>query len=93
MTRIRWSHAARADLREIHAHIARDSRVYARRFVERIKVAVENIRLFPEAGARVAEWDRDDIREIYVGSYRVIYRIREVIEVIAVIHGARQLPG
>jgi len=55
MKRIRWSQAARDDLREIHAHIARDSRVYARRFVERIKTAVENVRLFPEAGAKVPE--------------------------------------
>jgi len=93
MTRIRWSHADRADLREIYAHIARDSRVYARRFVERIKSAIENVRLIPEAGAKVVEWDRDDIREIYVGNDRLIYRIRDVIEVVAVIHGARQLPG
>ncbi len=93
MSPIRWTDAARADLREIHSHIARDSRIYARRFVDRIKAAVEGIRLFPEAGAKVPEWDRDDIREIYVGNYRVIYRLRDCIEIVAVIHGARRLPG
>jgi len=93
MTRIRWSQAARADLRAIHTHIARDSRVYADRFVERIKAAIEGVREFPEAGAKVPEWDREDIREIFEGSYRVIYRIRDCVDVIAVIHGARLLPG
>ncbi len=93
MIRIRWTQAARADLRQIHAHIARDSRVYARRLVDRIKAAVEGVRLFPEAGAKVPEWDQDDIREIFVGSYRVIYRLRDAVEIIAVIHGARQLPA
>jgi toxin ParE1/3/4 len=92
MRRIRWSKAARGDLRQIHAYIARDSPTYARRFLDRIKAAVENIQLFPEAGARVPEWGRDDIREIFVGNYRVIYRLRDGVEIIAVIHGARQLP-
>jgi plasmid stabilization system protein ParE len=91
MRRIRWSKAARGDLRQIHAYIARDSKLYAQRFIDRIKAAVENLRLFPEAGARVPEWDRDDFREIYVGSYRVIYRLFDGVEIIAVIHGARHL--
>ncbi|MBS0260457.1 MAG: type II toxin-antitoxin system RelE/ParE family toxin, partial [Planctomycetes bacterium] len=45
----------------------------------------------PQAGSRVPEWDRDDIREIFVGSYRVIYRYDVDVEVVAVIHAARML--
>lgn len=86
MRGIRWSLAARQDLREIRAYIARDSRVYAKRLVDRIQKATEGIRLFPEAGSHVAEWGREDVREIFVGSYRIIYRIRADIEIIAVIH-------
>jgi plasmid stabilization system protein ParE len=93
MRRVRWTKAARADLHQIHAYIARDSKIYAQRFVDRIKAAVEDIQIFPEAGARVLEWDRDDIREIFVGDYRVIYRLRDGVEIIAAIHGARQLRG
>jgi plasmid stabilization system protein ParE len=92
MIRIRWSVSAQLDLREIHSYIARDSRVYARRFVDRVRMAVESIPRFPESGCRVPEWDRDDIREVYVGHYRVIYRVSDAVEIIAVLHAARNLP-
>lgn len=43
----------------------------------------------------VAEWNDESVRERIVYSYRLIYRIKEkdkIIEVLAVIHGARLLP-
>jgi plasmid stabilization system protein ParE len=61
--------------------------------VEKIKKAVERLSRFPRFGASVSEWDREDIREILVGSYRIIYRLRsDFVEIVALIHGARQLP-
>jgi plasmid stabilization system protein ParE len=91
MSGIRWSASARRDLGEIHAYIARDSQIYARRLIDRIKQAVESIPRFPEAGSRVPEWDRNDIREIFVGNYRVIYRAGVEVIIVAVIHAARNL--
>ncbi|MFQ5734594.1 MAG: type II toxin-antitoxin system RelE/ParE family toxin [Planctomycetaceae bacterium] len=91
MTRIEGTNSAREDLRSIHDFITRDSPLYALRFIDRIKAKVEGI-LFPEAGSIVPEWDRPDIRETFVASYRVIYRIKDDdVEVLTVIHGARQL--
>jgi plasmid stabilization system protein ParE len=91
--RIIWSASARADLQAIHAFIARDSRTYARRTIDRIIKATERLRRFPTSGARVAEWDRDDIREIIAGSYRIIYRLQPTqLSIVTVIHAARQLP-
>jgi toxin ParE1/3/4 len=93
MTRIRWTEAARTDLRTLHAYIARDSRVYARRVVERLRKAVERLQVFPESGTRVIEWDRPDLREVVVGNYRAVYRYREqIVEILAVLHAARNLP-
>ena len=90
--RIIWTDAARADLRAIHDYIARDSQMYAIRVIEQIKSKVESI-IFPEASAMVPEWNRPDIRETFVASFRIIYRITaNTIEVLAVIHSARQLP-
>ena len=92
MTPIRWTDGARADLRAIHAYVARDSRVYARRLVDRIRKSVLRLRKFPESGGRVLEWDRPDVREIPVGNYRAIYRLRNnTVEILTVIHGARLL--
>lgn len=93
MKAIEWTDPARADLRSIRAYIARDSPQYAKRLSVRIRKAVDGLRRFPEAGSLVSEWELDDVREIYVGNYRVIYRVRQnIIAILTVIHGARQLP-
>lgn len=92
MTPIVWSEAAQQDLREIHAYIARDSPKYALRVVERIKAAVENARTFPQAGAIVPEWNREDVREVFSGPYRIIFQVGAELLVLTVIHGARMLP-
>jgi toxin ParE1/3/4 len=92
MTSILWTDSARADLRVIHAFIAKDSRVYAKRMIDRIKKAVDRLKRFPGSGTQVHEWDRPDLREIMVGNYRVIYRLDEQSAVIlTVIHAASQL--
>ena len=43
--------------------------------------------------ARVLETDRDDIREVFYGNYRIIYRVvtAEHIDIITVHHGAMRL--
>lgn len=93
MIPIIWTGSARNDLRSIFAYIARDSRVYAQRMVDRIKAKVERLAEFPMLGGCVQEWDRDDVREIVVGSYRVIYQLLgDHLKILGVIHGARQLP-
>jgi plasmid stabilization system protein ParE len=62
--------------------------------VNRIKKAVGRLRRFPESGSWVPEWDRPDIREIFVGDYRIIYRIKpERVEILTVFQGARRLRG
>jgi addiction module RelE/StbE family toxin len=94
MMTIRWTESARADLRAIHAYIARDSRVYAKRMMERLRKSVGRLRRFPGSGTVVPEWDRPELREIVVGNYRVIYRLKErCVEILTVIHAARHLPS
>ena len=93
MTTIRWTESARADLRAIHAYVSRDSQIYARRLVEKIKHSVARLRRFPRSGGMVLEWEKEDVREIPVGNYRVIYRLQDNrVIVLTVIHAARQLP-
>jgi toxin ParE1/3/4 len=47
---------------------------------------------FPRLGRIVPELEIENIREIIVGSYRVIYRIREDdVQLLTVHHGARPL--
>jgi len=37
----------------------------------------------------VPEFEQDEIRELFVGSYRLVYRLGESVEILAIIHGAR----
>jgi plasmid stabilization system protein ParE len=51
------------------------------------------INQFPESGGRVLEFDDPTIRELIEGNYRIIYRLQAGhAEVLAVVHGAKQLP-
>jgi toxin ParE1/3/4 len=46
-----------------------------------------------ERGRIVAEYEDPAVRELIVRRYRLIYRVRlDRVEVLRIIHGARQLP-
>jgi plasmid stabilization system protein ParE len=92
-----WTDRARQHLRAIHEYIAQDSPIAATRFVDRLTRKSESLARFPSIGHVVPEYETEPsssaVRQILEGSYRVIYRVTpDRIEVIAVIHGARQLP-
>ena len=58
----------------------------------RFRKAVKRLGRFPGSGATVQERGLPELREIQVGNYRVIYRFgKQVVEIIAVVHSARQL--
>ena len=92
MSRVVWTAQAKADLKDIREFIARDSRLYARRTIERIRATAASCRRFPEAAAIVSEFDDPSVRETFVGSYRVIFRLTpKTITVLTVIHAAHRL--
>jgi addiction module RelE/StbE family toxin len=92
MAKIRWSVTARTDLQEIESYIARDSVAYAIRQVDRIVKAVESLESFPMKGRIVPELERNDMRELIYGSYRIVYLLQgEEVNIVRVVHGARGL--
>jgi addiction module RelE/StbE family toxin len=70
-----WARRARRDLHEIGDFIARDKPKAAARWVNRILDAVERVAVLPNSGRAVPEIGRDDIREIILEDYRIIYQI------------------
>ena len=87
-----WSPEAVADVEAIASYIARDSTVYARAVVEKILEMAHQVRAFPLLGRMVPELAQETIRERFVYSYRLIYRIHnDTITIAAVIHGRRLL--
>ncbi len=89
---VKWSPEATEDLESIAEYVARDSEFYARAVVTEILAVSRAIREFPLIGRVVPEIGDEQIRERFVYSYRMVYRIEpRRILIIAVIHGKRLL--
>jgi toxin ParE1/3/4 len=87
---LEWTEKAERDLELIHAFIAKDKPIAAIRFVARIKRAVENLIRFPYMGEILTREEESQIREIYVKTCRVVFRVRvDAIRVITLVHSAR----
>jgi toxin ParE1/3/4 len=92
--KVHWTAAARAQLRDIHAFVARSSPQYAKKLVDRLTRRSEQIGAFPQSGRIVPDVGDVNVREVLEGPYRIIYHILDdQVDVIAVVHGARQWPG
>jgi plasmid stabilization system protein ParE len=92
MAEIRWSQQAADDLEAIAEFIAADSPHYAELFVIDVLRAVERLADFPRSGRMVPESGKPSIREIILGNYRIVFRCKKnVVEILAVYHGARLL--
>lgn len=89
---VHWTDTAEAHLDAIYRHIARDSPVYAKRMVDRLTRRSIQIADFPQSGRKVPEYNFEQIREVIEGPYRIAYHIKaDQIDVIAVLHGARNV--
>lgn len=87
---VKWSPEAIEDLESIAEYIARDSAFYARAVVTEILAVSRKIREFPLIGRVVSEIRDERIRERFVYSYRMVYRVEaKRILIVAVIHGKR----
>jgi toxin ParE1/3/4 len=90
--RIAWSRRAVQDLDTITDYIAADSPAYAGVVLKNIVNKTRILARFPRAGRKVPEFDDENVRELIVYSYRIIYRLRsDEALVVAVIHGKRIL--
>ena len=89
---VKWSAEAAEDLESIAKYISRDSEFYARSVVSKILAVSRKIPEQPLIGRVVPEINEKEIREQFVYSYRLVYRIKNSsITIVAIIHGKRLL--
>jgi toxin ParE1/3/4 len=94
MAVIVWSHRAADDLNHACEYLGLNSPAYAAWFGEQVLLKIESAAEQPFLGAMVPEYQMETLRERRLNSYRIIYRVhRDGIQVVAIIHGAQQLPG
>jgi plasmid stabilization system protein ParE len=90
--KIKWSPRAASNLEEICNYIAKDSEYYASLFAKKVNNIVKSIPQFPKSGRIVPEYDNENLRERIYESYRIVYRLKgEIIEIVAICHGAKPL--
>lgn len=90
--KVSWSVQALEQLVEIAKQIRWDKPGAARQWVRRLHASAESLLDFPYRARIVPELAREDVRELLVGNYRLIYRIGdEEIVVLTVRHGSRLL--
>lgn len=92
MAEVRWTPQAADDLDAIADFIARDSPHYASLFVLDVLQAVERLNQFQGIGRIVPETNNPNIREILLGNYRIVYRLKsDTPEILTIYHGSRLL--
>ncbi len=93
MARITRSPDAEADLLEIWANIANDKPSAADRFLDTLEQRIELLSRHPRIGEARPDLAAG-VRGFSVGSYVIFFRpIRDGIEVVRVLHGARDIPA
>jgi len=93
VTRVGWTGQAADDLKAIREFIERDSPRYGRLVAERLFDATHRLEVFPLSGRVVPELRRDDVREIIVGEYRIVYRLEgETVLLLTVFRSSRLFP-
>jgi toxin ParE1/3/4 len=92
MVKVIWTDLAIADLRSIHEYIAQDSKTYADSFIEKILQRVDQLESFPQSGRIVPEFNKETLRELILGNYRIVYRVQnEFVGIVRVHHNAQNL--
>jgi len=90
--KIEWSREAISDIVSIAEYIETNSEYYASAFTTEIFEKAETLENFPRRGRIVPGFLIENLREIFIGDYRLIYKVdSSLISIIAIIHGSRDL--
>ena len=79
-------------MRSVHDFIAHDSRHYAKKVTQDFWERTDILDELPKVGKKVPELNNENVRELSLYSYRIIYEIKKnQIFVLAVVHMRRDL--
>lgn len=92
MVKISWTDLAIEDLRSIHEFIAKDSKIYADRYIDKLIGRVDQLEKIPKSGRIVPEFNSPAIWELIEGNYRIVYKVTTGhASILRIHHAAREL--
>ena len=89
--KIIWSPLSVERLEEIFEYISNENHSAAKKLVNKIFSKIETLIKYPQRGRKVPETNREEIREVFLGEYRIIYRIKKSTIIILTIRNFKQL--
>ncbi|MFH1195512.1 MAG: type II toxin-antitoxin system RelE/ParE family toxin [bacterium] len=89
--KIFWTPLATERLEIIFEYISKDDSNATYKMIDKIFKKVESLSKFPERGRKVPEANREEIREVFESSYRIIYRVDKKRIYVLSIRNFRQL--
>ena len=90
-----WDDEAIHELGQIVNYISRVNPAAGRKTGQLILEKVKLLEAFPQAGKTLHNLKREDVREIPVPPYRIIYHVKDfekIVRILKVWHGARREP-
>jgi toxin ParE1/3/4 len=73
-----WTPIAQAQLKNIHRRIAKEAPLNAKKVSADIVKHVDGVLSLPQdLGKKVPEFNREDLREIHIHAWRVIYHVQQ----------------
>lgn len=87
--RVRFSPQARRDLIEIDDWLARESAKLAVSVIRRLQQTCLMLSEHPKAYPAVLEYPDLALRKRVSGNYLIFYRVADVVDIVRIIHGAR----
>ena len=93
MVRVNWTFLAKDDLKSIFEYISKDSKLYAKHQILRIRNRTQLLTHQVLVGKIVPELNQKEIRELIEGNYRIIYKVvsKNRVDVLTVHHASRDL--
>lgn len=92
--RVLWTDRAVSDLEAIGDYIAQADPRAAEGWIDQLLATAAGAARYPLAGRLVPEIGRNDVREVFKRTYRVVYRVsRGQIEILTIFEGHLLVPG
>jgi addiction module RelE/StbE family toxin len=93
MARLTWTKRAIEDIYHIREYYEPLSKRYAEALTDQFFEKAARLERFPSMGRLVPEFNRNDIRELLTGTYRIVYRLvdEQRIDVLTVHPSAKPL--
>lgn len=86
-----WSELAIARVTEIASHINQINPDDTEKWIEKCFDRVLQLKDFPKSGRIVPELNKETIREIFYGNYRIIYKLEPTRIIVMTLRHSRQL--